>query len=68
MNILITTTLAFTAVIAAEAETIGVRGANSIPHTLVGAEQLPWLEEHCEGCQPDYCYPKNEEPDYDCYK
>ena len=35
---------------------------------LIGALQLPWLEKHCDGCQPDYCYPSGADPDYDCYK
>lgn len=45
---------------------IELRGVT--PHDLVGALQLPWLEAHCEGCQPDYCYPKGEDEDFDCYK
>ena len=29
---------------------------------------FPFLEAHCEGCQPDYCYPKYTAADYSCYK
>lgn len=45
---------------------IELRGVT--PHDLMSALQLPWLEAHCEGCQPDYCYPKGEDENFDCYK
>ena len=35
---------------------------------LIGAVQFPFLEAHCEGCQPNYCYPSSAQPDYKCYK
>jgi len=61
MNLVIVTTLAFA---------VAVEARISAPHALFGAEQLSFMESehHCEGCQPDYCYPKDVSPDYDCYK
>jgi len=43
---------------------------NDVPRTipeLFGAEQLVDIEAHCEGCQPDYCYPPTQ-PDFSCFK
>ena len=48
------------------AAAIEIRGVS--PHDLIGALQLPWLQEHCNECQPDYCYPKGAVENYDCYK
>ena len=61
MNLILLTTLAFAAA-------VEVNGAT--PHELFGAEQLSFVEAPCasEGCAPSYCYPKNEAPDYQCYR
>ena len=64
MNLVLLTTLAFAA---------AVEGRIAAPHSLLGADQLAFLElgEPCadRGCAADYCYPINDfGPDYDCYK
>lgn len=64
MKLAILTTLAFPAVSSAA----GVTSLSKAIHELFGAEQLAEVEAHCDGCQPDYCYPEFEEPNFQCYK
>eukprot|EP00585_Thalassiosira_rotula_P008771 CAMPEP_0196138430 /NCGR_PEP_ID=MMETSP0910-20130528/6075_1 /TAXON_ID=49265 /ORGANISM="Thalassiosira rotula, Strain GSO102" /LENGTH=171 /DNA_ID=CAMNT_0041399035 /DNA_START=99 /DNA_END=615 /DNA_ORIENTATION=- len=67
MKLAIFTTFAFPI---AFTEAAGVR-YGAIPPELIGAEQLPFgdfVAAPCEGCAPNYCYPKYEDPDYECYK
>lgn len=64
MKLVLLTTLVF----AAAAEVVH---GSSTPHELLGAEQLLSfldVDAPCEGCAPDYCYPKYEPPDFKCYK
>lgn len=62
------TTLTINMAVAFAAEDTGIIGGirGFIPK-LFGADQLIDIEEHCEGCQPDYCYAP-EQPDFYCYK
>ena len=64
MNLVLLTTLAFA---------VAVEGRIAAPHSLLGADQLAFLElgTPCadRGCAAEYCYPINGfAANYDCYK
>jgi hypothetical protein len=61
MKLALLTTIAFPIAFAAAQ----LRGP--IPE-LFGAEQIAFVGAPCQGCAPDYCYPKYEAVDYFCYR
>merc|ERR1740130_2632086 len=47
---------------------VAAASGSGLPHALRGADQVSFLAEHCVGCQPEYCYPFSDAPDYVCYR
>ena len=67
MKLAFLTTVTINMVVVSAADETNHRG---FVHDLFGAVQLADVGAHCEGCQPDYCYPDlpGEEIDTCCYK